>query len=138
MTKIDAMKLSVMDIFRFGQECFHTPSAEESIITCCGSKEHFKSAMTFWLHALFAEDWTSRENYFASYAESGLCVPISCDAFYGMINECSNWLRPELPTFLLGREDLLCAWKMYDNWDDVAIVAERRSDFIAFHWQTTA
>ncbi len=110
------MKLSVMDIFRFGQDCFHTPSAEESIVTCCGSKNHFKNTVSFWLHALFAEDWTSRENYFASYAESGLCVPISCDAFYGMINECSNWLRPELPTFLLDREDLLCAWKMYDDW----------------------
>jgi hypothetical protein len=138
MSKIDASKLSVMDIVRFDQDCFHTPAAEESIIACCGSKNHFKTAVSFWLHALFAEDWTIREEYFASYVRSGLCDPINSDTFYGKIGEYSNSLRRELPAFLLGREDLLWALKMYDDWDDVAVLGERRHDFIAFHWETSA
>lgn len=138
MSKIDTSKLSVMDIVRFDQDCFHTPAAEESIIACCGSKTHFKTAASFWLHALFAEDWTNREKYFAAYVGSGLCDPISSDTFYHKIGEYSNSLRHELPAFLLGREDLLCALKMYDDWNDVAFIGERRHDFIAFHWETTA
>jgi hypothetical protein len=138
MSKIEQSKLNLMEIVRFDQDCFHTPSAEESIIACCGSRADFATAASFWLHSLFAADWTNRENYFTPYAESGLCLPIGTDMFHSIVKDCTYSLRRDLPAFLCDRQDLLCAQKMYDEWNDVAIIAERQHDFITFHWGTTA
>ena len=125
-----------IEVLEFGHTDFSSSSSEQIIIIHRGSRDDFLDALAFWLASLFSQDWLGRDEYALPYAREGLCLEINATEFAAFIKEYSSSLRTalELPIAQGFRAGL----KMYNNWNDVAALAEFEDGFVAFYWSTTA
>jgi hypothetical protein len=125
-----------IQLLEFGHTDFSSSSSEETIIVHRGSKTDFSGALGFWLASLFSQDWLGREDYAVPYASEGLCLEINETEFETLVKGYSSSLHTplELPMVQGFRAGL----KMYDDWNDVAFLAEFEDGFVAFYWSTTA
>jgi hypothetical protein len=125
-----------IQVLEFGHTDFSSASSEENIIIHLGSRIDFSGALGFWLASLFSQDWRGRDEYALPYAREGLCLEINETEFETLIKGYSGSLHTprELPLSRGFRAGL----KMYDDWNDVAAVAELEHGFVAFYWSTTA
>jgi hypothetical protein len=125
-----------IQVLEFGHTDFNSSSSEENIIVHRGSRSDFSDALGFWLASLFSQDWLGREKYALPYASEGLCLEINETEFETLVKAYSSSLRTplELPLSRGFRAGL----KMYDDWNDVAAIAELEDGFVAFYWSTTA
>jgi hypothetical protein len=125
-----------IQFLEFGHTDFSSSSSEQIIIVHRGSKTDFSDALGFWLASLFSQDWLGRDEYALPYAREGLCLEINETEFEALIEEYSSSLRTplELPLSRGFRAGL----KMYNDWNDVAALAELEDGFVAFYWSTTA
>jgi hypothetical protein len=125
-----------IQVLEFGHTDFSSSSSEQIIIIHRGSRSDFSDALEFWLASLFSQDWLGRDDYALPYARKGLCLEIDETEFEALIKEYSSSLRTalELPLSRGFRTGL----KMYDDWNDIAALAELKDGFVAFYWSTTA
>jgi hypothetical protein len=137
LAELDASQSTRLESVRFEPDCFASPSTEQTITACRGSKADFATAAAFWLHSLVAAGWAKGGND-RTYADSAIFQPIGTDVFRGILRDYSRSLTRELPNFLRDRLDLTRAQRMYDDWNDVAVIAESHVDRVTFHWETSA
>jgi hypothetical protein len=125
-----------IQVLEYGHSDFSSSSSERTIIIHRGSREDFSDTLGFWLASLFSQDWLGRDEYALPYAREGLCLEIDETEFEALIKEYSSSLHTplELPMTRGFRTGL----KMYDNWNNVAALAELEDGFVAFYWSTTA
>jgi hypothetical protein len=125
-----------IQVLEFGHTDFSSASSEENIIIHRGSRIDFSGALGFWLASLFSQDWLGRDDYVLPYAREGLCLEINETEFETLIKDYSSSLRTplELPLSRGFRAGL----KMYNDWNDIAAIAELEDGFVAFYWSTTA
>jgi hypothetical protein len=125
-----------IEVLEFGHADFSSSSSEQIIIVHRGSRSDFSDALGFWLASLFSQDWLGRDEYALPYAREGLCLTMNEIEFETLVKEYSSSLRTplELPLSRGFRAGL----KMYDDWNDVAALAELEDGFVAFYWSTTA
>ena len=126
-----------LEIVEFGYMDFDTPSMEQGIWAFRGLKQDFDSGPRFWIATLRAQGWEDRETCFIPYAESGLCRLIGAFSFRQLVAEYSGSLRNPLPPFVGASATFIDAQLMYDDWNDVAALAETEDSFVAFYWSTT-
>jgi hypothetical protein len=125
-----------IQVLEFGQDDFDSSSSEETIIVHRGSKSDFSDALGFWLASLFSQDWLGRDEYALPYAREGLCLEINETEFETLVKAYSSSLRTPLKLPL--SRGFRAGLKMYDDWNDVAALAELEDGFVAFYWSTTA
>jgi hypothetical protein len=125
-----------LQVLEFDHADFSSSSSEQTIIVHRGSKTDFSDTLGFWLASLFSQDWLGRDEYALPYAREGLCLEIDETDFEALVKDYSGSLHTplELPMVRGFRAGL----KMYDDWNDVAAVAELEDGFVAFYWSTTA
>jgi hypothetical protein len=125
-----------IQVLEFDHADFSSSSSEQIIIVHRGSRIDFSDTLGFWLASLFSQDWLGRDEYALPYAREGLCLEIDETEFETSIKEYSGSLQTplELPLCRGFRAGL----KMYDDWNDVAAIAELEHGFVAFYWSTTA
>jgi hypothetical protein len=124
-----------IQVLEFGHTDFSSSSSEQSIIVHRGSREDFSDALGFWLASLFSQDWRGRDEYALPYAREGLCLEINETELEAFVKAYSGSLRTPLE---LPESQFLYGLKMYDDWNDVAALAELEDGFVAFYWNTTA
>ena len=125
-----------IQVLEFGHTDFSSASSEQTVIVHRGSRTDFPDALEFWLASLFSQDWLGRDKYALPYAREGSCQTMTETEFEAFVKEYSGSLRRplELPLARGFRAGL----KMYDDWNDVAAIAELEAGFVAFYWSTTA
>jgi hypothetical protein len=139
LSELAALQPLPIEIVRFDQLDFETPSSEESIVAAHGSQQVFSSGLLFWIKTIQAEDWLGhRAKYFVPHVQAGLCQPITEKEFAATVAEHSCGLRHQLPAFLVPLTGFQSGLRMYDDWNEVAVVAELTDAFVAFFWETTA
>jgi hypothetical protein len=138
LPRLAGAPLPPLEQIQYTPDDFDTPSAEEEVWAFRGDKRDFASGLLFWVKSLQSEGWMEREEYFLPYAELGRCEPISSSDFCRTVSEYSSRLIRPLPRFLQEFAGLQSSQRMYDEWDDVAVVGELSDAFVAFHWTTTA
>jgi len=135
--QIDESKRSKLEVVHFTANDFESPSSEESLIICGGDKHAFMSPVEFWLLSLKADHWSGREEYFRNYALSALCKPIDQTQFLKIVSEQTSRLRHSLPVPIEDKH-ISNPQMMYNDWDDVALLAELGNNYFSMHWETTA
>ena len=127
-----------LEVVIFGNSEFTSTCSEQMIRTVRGSRTDFTGGLHFWIKAMEAIDWYDVEPSFTAYAEAALCEPICSGEFADVVGAYSCSLVPPLPGFL----DDLAGWKsglrMYNEWNDVAVLAELTDSFLLFTWSTSA
>ncbi len=127
-----------LEINQFDQICFDSPSSEQSILVASAPKNLVHDVTEFWLFTMLAHDWSGREQYFKPYAETALCRDLLEDDYLGVIDVRTGRLRRTKPECIDRPSGFMAALKMYDDWNDVATIAEYDSFYVAFYWCTTA
>jgi hypothetical protein len=125
-----------IQVLEFGHTDFSSSSSEETIIIHRGSRIDFSDALGFWLASLFSQDWLGRDEYALPYAREGLCLELNETEFEASVKEYSSSLGTPLKLPL--SRGFRAGLKIYDDWNDVAAVAELEDGFVAFYWSTTA
>jgi hypothetical protein len=128
----------LIDAVEFGPDAFRCPCGEEQIRIHRGKRANFKSIVQFWVASLSSQDWKEREAYFLPYLQSGKCRPISENEFNDLVTTYSGELQQRLALPLHSAVGFINAVQMYDEWNDMAAVAEYEDEFVAFYWDTTA
>ncbi len=123
-----------------------------------GAKQHYKHAAHFWLHCMnWLEDrWIGfqllmRQRYpdhrFAPINvntsflldASNLYKHISPESFQAIIEDYSLQLKnANIPHAYHWEGQVQQAMQMSDEWYDQSFMAETESEFLAFHWETSA
>ena len=127
-----------LEITEFHHQDFESPYSEQSIFAAAIKKQYCEDGLFFWIKTLQAQDWSGREERFIPYAESALCEPIGKDVFDETVKEYSISLERRLPDSVCETDGYRTGLRMYNNWNDVAVVAELDESFVAFYWCTTA
>jgi hypothetical protein len=125
-----------LQVLKFDSWDFPSVSSEEEILIHRASKTDFSDALGFWLASLFSQDWLDREEYALPYAREGLCLEIDGEDFEASIKGYSASLRTPLELPLA--RGFQAGLKMYDDWNDIAFLAEFEDGFVAFYWSTSA
>ena len=71
-----------------------------------------------------------------NYAKTGKCIHTTAADFNRLIKEYSTSLR--MPLSLVPRGGFISAMQMYDDWNDIALLAEFSEEYFSFYWSTTA
>jgi hypothetical protein len=123
-----------------------------------GAKQHYKHAAHFWLHCInWLEDrWIGfqllmRQRYpDHRYAPvnvntsllldtHNMCKHISPESFQAAIEQYSLLLEySSVPHTYHWEGQVQRAMQMSDEWNDQSFIAETESEFLAFHWETSA
>jgi hypothetical protein len=127
-----------LEVVEFDSGHFTSPSGEEQIWAFRGSKRDYPSGLLFWVKSLQAQGWEGKESYLISYAEGGLCEPLTESEFARVVTEYSGGLRRPLPQFLVELGGFRAGLRMNADWNDVAVVAELAEAYVAFSWSTSA
>ena len=123
-----------------------------------GAKQHYKHAAHFWLHCInWLED--SRKGFQLLMAQrypdhrfapinvntsflldaSNLYKDISPETFQATIEQHSFLLEySSVPHTYHWEGQVQRAMQMSDEWNDQSFLAETESEFLAFHWETSA
>jgi hypothetical protein len=123
-----------------------------------GAKQHYKHAAHFWLHCInwLEDSWIGfqllmRQRYpdrrdapinvntnFLLDA-SNLYKHISPESFQATIEEYSLQLKySNIPHAYHWEGQVQQAMQMSDDWNDQSFIAETESEFLVFHWETSA
>jgi hypothetical protein len=123
-----------------------------------GAKQHYKHAAHFWLHCInWLEDdrrgfqLLHRQRYPHRRAApinvttnflldaSNLYKYISPETFQAAIEEYSLQLKyANIPHTYHWEGQVQLAMQMSDEWNDQSFIAETESEFLVFHWETSA
>jgi hypothetical protein len=135
---IEVFESAKIQSIGFDHNNFASPATEQSILVHSGSKKDFSNLSTFWLSSLFSQDWKGHEEFFLPYARRSLCLELGLQRFNELVADYSATLivPNELP--LIKTEEFLGALTMFNDWNDVALIAQSRVGFVAFYWNTTA
>lgn len=125
-----------MERVEFLPEDFDSSSSEENIVVDRGLKMEFESALQFWVQSLRTQDLAKRQDYILKYARTGKCTQMIAADFDHLIKEYSYSLKT--PISLAPKSKFISAMQMYDDWNDIALLAEFEQEYIAFYWATTA
>lgn len=125
-----------LEVLEFGPYDFSNSSSEEYITIHRGSRQDFTDALGFWLASLFSQDWLGRDEYALPYAREGLCLEMDETEFEALVIGFCADLNTQLE--LRFASGFRAGLKMYDDWNDVAALAELEDGFVAFYWSTTA
>jgi len=123
-----------------------------------GAKQHYKHAAHFWLHCInwLEDEWRGfqllhRQRYPNRRAApinittnflldaSNLYKHISPESFQATIEEYSLQLKnANIPHAYHWEGQVQEAMQMSDEWNDQSFIAETESEFLVFHWETSA
>ena len=126
------------NVQKFDQWSFESPSSEEAILVTHADKSAVDCAIDFWIWSMLADDWHDRTHYFIPYAETALCAPLTESEFLSIVKQRCSRLKQMLPAFMNNSQGFITALKMFDDWNDVAAIAEYETCYTAFYWNTTA
>jgi hypothetical protein len=134
LPRLAQMPQPPFEVDQFEQSDFESPSSEQTLVTVCGTKHAYPSATLFWVKSLQA----CRTGNILPHAKRSLCSPLEESDFFALLAEYTATLLQSLPPYLKPRPGFVTARKMYEEWNDVAAIAEFTDEFVAFFWYTTA
>lgn len=121
-----------------------------------GAKKHYENGAHFWLRCInwLEDSWQgfqllSAQRYPAQVRvnfttnlltdEYNLCEPISPESFHAFIEGYSLELKnADIPHTYHWEGRVQQAMQMSNEWNDQSFVAQTESEFLAFHWETSA
>ncbi len=125
-------------ILSFTQDDFKSTDAEEEIQIHRGDAAQFENGLHFWVKSIQNQDWHNRSEYLFPYLQEGKCLMIS-EAYFNQLAWKFTLNLKSSPSLPLHSEcNFIGALCMYDDWNDVAIVAGYDNEYIAFYWSTSA
>ena len=120
----------------YTQYDFKHPESEGSIVIHCGARTAFQGALQFWMHSVRSLGDQDLGPYFLTrLAKSGKFAGLAATDFYGLAKRYSHDLVS--PLILSPKGEFISAMQIYDDWDDIAILAEFQEEYISFYWSTT-
>lgn len=128
--------MPLMEVAEFGRHHFSVPIHGRRV-GHRGEKDHYATALDFWLWSLFLVDKAARAEHLRLLAEEALCEPIGEDAYFDLIGFGTAKLKRPPPASLTRRDSLVAALKMYGHVAlgelRVSLLAEFEDDFVAWH-----
>lgn len=106
-------------------------------IAHCGDKEHFTSAMVFWLWSLQLVDRPTAKE-FVRFAEEALCDPIDAETYFQQMDAFAAHVKKRVPTFLRRHNAFVSGLVIFEEamlGDRYAgsVLVEFADDYVAFH-----
>jgi hypothetical protein len=116
----------LMEVAEFHRHQFRVP-VQGICIAHCGDKEHFPSALDFWLWSLLWIDRPASAKYWRLLAEEALCEPIDEQTYVESIQFNVAQLKRPPRVFVQRADGFVAAMRMYGG-----VVIERlRSSLLA-------
>lgn len=154
VTMVRSKKLSLHRplTIQFSQD----PNLEADLYFFRGAKKHYENGAHFWLRCInwLEDSWQgfqllSAQRYPAQVRvnftthlltdEYNLCEPIAPESFHAFIEGYSLELKnADIPHTYHWEGRVQQAMQMRNEWYDQSFVAQTESEFLAFHWETSA
>jgi hypothetical protein len=129
--------LPPIEVVEFREHQFTKPTCGHRIAAHRGDKEHFSSAMIFWLWSLQLTDRPGSARDFLRLAEASLCEPIDDRTYFQTIADFVAELKRPGPEFLRRRDSFVSGLRMFGGvglgYHRTSVLAEFNGDFVALH-----
>ncbi|MGI4790548.1 MAG: hypothetical protein ACRYFS_17055 [Janthinobacterium lividum] len=137
LPELITQKSPAMNQVEYTQFDFVHPDSEESIVIHRGTKTDFESALQFWIHSIYSvQEQDLGLEHLLIYAQAGKFVSLPAAEFCLLVEQHAYYLRS--PLDLPSKGAFISAMQMYDEWDDIALLAEFSEEYLSFYWSTTA
>ncbi|AGX42627.1 hypothetical protein [Clostridium saccharobutylicum] len=130
--------------YTFNQFDFIVPDSEERIIIFVSHKQDYVnlSLMKFAVESLYVEYLLDRPYMAPEYTwqkRKKLYNPqnMRTEDFYKTFVNYSSGLKKQLP-IKVEKEEIIKAYILFEEWNEIFIIAETKESFYGFSWETTA